>query len=216
MTSQEEVAVVPSSRTGPTASRGYWVAVLVRAAIALVAAVVVTFSLDHSAPFGFVAFGGFAVASGLAMAIGGWRGLSAGRGPVLGNGILTVVAGGVALANPGGGLPFLIFLLTTWAAVTGFLELYLGLRNRGRSPLSRDWVFAGVLGALLAVAVLLVPPDFAQPFSGGEAEGGVLTASVIVVGIFGAYAAILGVYLAIAGFSLKWSTATPPAESGTT
>jgi uncharacterized membrane protein HdeD (DUF308 family) len=172
-----------------------------------VLAAVITFSSDHSAPLGLLTFGIYAVVVGAVLTASALRLASKGvvRSVTFAQGILSVLAGIVSLALPAAGLPFFVFLLTAFAAITGFLELYLGLRSRGRSGSSRDWVFVGALTALLAIAVLLVPPGYSQPFTGPNNFEGVLTASVVVVGILGAYWAILGVYLVIAGLSLRWS-----------
>ena len=96
------------------------------------------------------------------------------------NAIATVTAGLLAVSVPGG-LPFLLYLVSVWAAVTGFVELYAGLRARGRTPAARDWIAAGAFTA---------------------------------VGLLGAYLVILGVYLVIGGFSLKWAAAPGAATSG--
>jgi uncharacterized membrane protein HdeD (DUF308 family) len=186
---------------------------IARAVPALVLAAVVTFTPDHSAPLGYLTFGLFGVITGGVLIAGSLRGPSE-RALGTAQGAVTVIAGVIALALTGGGLPFLILLVTGWAAITGFLELYLGLR--GRAAGARDRVFVGALTALLAIGVLLVPPGLAQPLGGIEGVDGVLTASVVVVGSLGAYWAILGVYLVIAGLSLRWSTDAPaPAPSGT-
>lgn len=193
-----------------------WYVPLARAIPALVLAAVVTFSADHSAPLGYLTFGIFGVVAGAILTASalrlGARGIV--RAITLAQGLLTVLAGIVALAIPAGGLPFLVFLVTAFAAITGFLELYLGLRGRGRLGSARDWVFVGALTALLAIAVLLVPPGFSQSFTGPDGVPRELTASVIVVGALGAYWAIFGVYLVIAGLSLKWQAAPTTAESG--
>jgi len=180
-----------------------------------VLAAVITFSSDHSAPLGLVTFGIYAVVVGAVLTASALRLGAKGvmRSVTFAQGILSVVAGIVSLAIPGAGLPFFVFLLTAFAAITGFLELYLGLRSRGRSSSSRDWVFVGALTALLAIVVLLVPPGFAQSFTGPDSVQRVLTASVIVVGALGAYWAILGVYLVIAGLSLRWATASSLTKS---
>lgn len=183
-----------------------WYVPVARAVPALALAAVVTFSPDHSAPLGYVTFGLFGVLAGAVVAAGGARSArGVERAILVAQGIVTVLAGAIALAVTGGGLPFLVFLVTSFAAITGFLELYLGLRSRGRARTSRDHVFAGVLTAVLAIGLLLVPPGLAQPLGGIEGVDGVLTASVVVVGALGAYWAVLGVYLVIAGLSLKWS-----------
>lgn len=191
---------------------------LARAVPAIVLAVVVTFTADHSASLGMLVFGIFGVVTGAVLIASALRAGATGvvRTVTFAQGILTVLAGVVSLALPAAGLPFFVFLLTAFAAVTGFLELYLGLRSRGRSTSSRDWVFVGALTALLAIVVLLVPPGFSQTFTGPDEVQRVLTASVIVVGALGAYWAILGVYLVIAGLSLRWAPAsTQTASAGT-
>jgi len=191
-----------------------WYAPLARAIPALVLAAVVTFSADHSAPLGLLTLGLYAAASGAAMTVFAARAASGTvRTVQLVQGVITLIAGVMSLAMVNAGLPFFLFLLSSFAAVTGFLELYLGLRGRGKDSSARDWIFVGALTALLAIVVLLVPPGFVQPFEGTNGFEGQLTASVIVVGALGAYLAIIGVYLVIAALSLKW--APEPAAAAT-
>ncbi len=189
-----------------------WFVPVARAVPALALAVVIAFTADHSASLGYVTFGVFAVIAGAILAASalrlGARGVT--RTVTFVQGIVTILAGIVALSLPAGGLPFFVFLLSAFAATTGFLELYLGLRSRGRDRSARDWVFVGALTAVLAIVVLLVPPEFQQAFTGPDKIARELTASVIIVGALGAYWAILGVYLVIAGLSLKWA----PTEAG--
>ena len=174
-------------------------------------ALTVTFSADHSTTFGYVTFGIFAVITGAILTAVALRAGSRGidRTLTLAQGLVTVVAGIVALAVPAGGLPFFVFIVTTFAAITGFIELYLGLRGRRRVRGAGDRVFVGALTAVLAVVVLLVPPDFVQRFTGPDDVDRALTASIIIVGVLGAYWAIIGIYLVIGGLSLKWSPAVP-------
>lgn len=192
-----------------------WYAPLSRAIPALVLAGVVTFSADHSPALGLITFGIFAAATGaviMAFAIRSPAGTA--RVLQLTQGVVTLVAGIVSLAMIAGGLPFFVLVLTAFAVVTGFLELYLGLRSRRTDRSARDWIFTGGLTVLLAIIVLLVPPGFVQTFEGPDGVVRELTASVIVVGTLGAYWAILGIYLVIAALSLKWApddTATPKA-----
>jgi uncharacterized membrane protein HdeD (DUF308 family) len=179
----------------PTASAlgpRYWTVPVGRAILALIPAVLITFTPDHSAEFGLVTFGGFAVLSGLFVGILSWRTLT---GPVfrtlfLVQGIVGVVVGAVALGFHGGGLGFFLYLVSVWGAVTGFLELYSGIRLRTRNPAARDWLVVGGATAVLALAFLLLPPH-----------------AVVSVGLLGAYLVMLGVFLVIAGLSLKWAAA---------
>ena len=177
----------------------YWVVPVVRGLLALVPSAVITFSPNHSPELGLLVFGVWAIASGLVVGALSLR-LLADRGIrslVLVNAVVTVAAGLLALTVPGG-LPFLLYLVSVWAAVTGFVELFAGLRARGRTPAARDWIAAGGFTALLAIVFLLLPPD-----------------AVTAVGLLGAYFVILGVYLVIGGFSLKWAAAPGAAASGT-
>ncbi|GAA1794202.1 HdeD family acid-resistance protein [Agromyces lapidis] len=179
----------------------YWVVPVVRGLLAVVPAVVITFSPNHSPELGLLVFGIWAVVSGLVVGALALR-LLVGRGIrslFAINAVVTVVAGLLALSVPGG-LAFLLYLVSVWAAVTGFVELYAGLRSRGRTAAARDWIFVGAFTAVLAIVFLLLPPD-----------------AVTAVGLLGGYLVILGVFLVIGGLSLKWAanqTADGPAAAG--
>ena len=181
-----------------------WYLPLLRAIPAIAFAAVVTFSQDHSSSVGLIALGGYGIAGGAVLVWSGVRASGVERVVLIVQGGILAVAGIIAFATTGGGLPYLVFLLSSVAALTGLLELYLGLRG---GPLRRDRMFVGGITVLLAVAVLLVPPGFQQQLGGIEGVAGVLTASTIVVGALGAYFAVIGVYLVIAAFSLKWAPA---------
>lgn len=184
----------------------YWPVQLVRAVPALAVGFVITFSADHSSKFGLLVFGAFAIASGIVIGWGAFR--SVHRLNPFSRAVIAVLSGIAALVFNSTGLETLFFIVIAFAAMTGFLELYQGLRTRGKDPFSRDWITVGAITSVLAIAVLLVPPDFAAPWSvvdkAGEATG-TLTASIIVVGIIGAYTILIGVYLVIGGLSARWS-----------
>jgi hypothetical protein len=220
-----------SSRTSAPDAPTPWYVAIVRAVPAAVLAAVITFSADHSAALGLVTFGLFGLASGAVVLVAALRGTRAGveRPLLLAQGGLAIVAGAASLAVPGAGLPFLVFVVTAFAAISGFLELYVGLRSRRLAPeapgrqgapqsagtgavpsFGRDRVFLGGLTVLLAIAVLLVPPGLHQSFTMQDGIARDLTASVVVVGLLGAYWAIEAVYLVIAGLSLKWGTDSRP------
>ena len=188
----------------------YWPIQLFRAVPALVVGLVITFSVDHTALFGLITFGAFAIATGLLI---GWsafrleaRTLRATSLVLAADAVLCGIAA-FAFSTTGPGTLFLLVIV--FGATTGFLELYLGLRGRGSHEAARDWLTVGVLTALLAIAVLLVPADYALPWSAddtGVAVSGILTSQIIVVGILGAYAILVGVYLSIGGLSARWSS----------
>nr|BFF16039.1 hypothetical protein GCM10025699_73420 [Microbacterium flavescens] len=131
-------------------------------------------------------------------------------------GVVGVVVGALALVFAQSGLPVLVALVIAWALVTGALELVAGLRRRGRSPLARDWTTVGAITLVLGLVFLVVPPDYSQQLGGIEEIDGVLTSSTVLVGLLGAYGALIGVFLVIAGLSLKWqTTTTDPAATPT-
>ena len=176
----------------------YWVVPVVRGLLALVPATVITFSPNHAPELGLLVFGVWAIVSGLLVGALSMRLVTDRviRSLFLVTAIVTVAAGLLAVSVPGG-LPFLLYLVSVWAAITGFVELYAGIRARGRTPAARDWIAVGGFTALLAIVFLLLPPD-----------------AVTAVGLLGGYLVILGVYLVIGGFSLKWAAAPGAAASG--
>lgn len=179
---------------------GYWVIPLTRAAVAFVVAGLTTFTQLHSAQFGMLVFGGYAIASGLVLAtLSGMRmGDRIAARLFTIQGLLGVLAGVVALLASGAGLAFFQYLVTVWAAASGVIELYCGLRSGRQSAApgptrQRDWRNSGAFTAALALVFVFLPSD-----------------AVLAVGVFGVYAVMLGVYLAIAAFSLKWGTQSAP------
>lgn len=195
----------------------YWPVQLLRAVPALVIGLLITFSADHTAFFGLIVFGIFALASGIVIGWGALRLESRSfRVISLVQAVITIVSGIAALVLISSGAGTLFLLIIVFGATTGFLELYLGIRARGKHPVARDWLAVGVLTALLALAVLLVPADYAVPWSATDtsvSESGTLTSQIIVVGILGAYAILVGVYLAIGGLSSRWSSAAEHAST---
>lgn len=188
--------------TSPAANTG-WVVPVLRAVPALVLGLVITFSPDHSAAFGLVAFGLYALVAGAVLLVSALRGLFEAGARLLFvlQAIVTLLAGIAAMVLPGGGTPYLVWVLSAWAVLAGALELVNGLRHRRTSPAARDWILTGALTLLLGVAVLLVPPGLAISYAGPDEVTRVLTDAIVVVGMLGAWAVIVGVQLAIAAVS---------------
>lgn len=180
-----------------------WILPAGRALLAIALGLAITFTAGHTAPFGLIAFGVFALASG-ALLLVGWVGPRAGvdgRTAFRVQGVVSLLAGLAALAVPGGGIGYLVWVVSGWAVVTGALELVSGLRARGRVASWTDWAAVGALTVLLGIVVLVVPPDLVQPFTGDKGVEGVLTSPIIVVGVLGAWAVVTGVLQAIGAAS---------------
>ncbi|WP_214467397.1 acyl-CoA synthetase [Microbacterium flavescens] len=210
---------------------------IARAAWAALAAVMITFSPDHSAPVGMSVFSGFAIATGLVLLLSVWLVYPAGRRwPAAALGGSTLVAGMVGGLVPLRTVTGFFSVVIAWAVVSGLIELVAGWRAmrgpRARREIApgvtdarpvidpgphsegRDAVVVGAFSILLGVALALVPAGYALTYRVEEAGmTGTLTGIIIAVGIFGVYAAIVAVYLGIAGFSPRKEadvvTATP-------
>lgn len=220
---------------------------LARAGFAALAALMITFSPDHSAEVGAAVFSGFAVATGLVFLLGAWLVSPAGgRGAAIALGTVTVLAGIVSGLPPVRSVVGFFLVVIAWAVIAGAIELAVGVRALLRArraartgdetdaaprragyvapwtprdgatpapPLSRgdarDAVVVGALGILLAAGMLLVPTGYALRYTIEEVgQTFTLTGIIIAVGIFGAYAAIVAVYLGIAGFSPRPAAAS--------
>jgi uncharacterized membrane protein HdeD (DUF308 family) len=198
---------VNSSVNSPPAARAFEVrhVQLARALFAAIAAIMVTFSPDHSALVGLAVFSGFAIATGLVQLLAAWLVSPAGhRGAAILSGVLTLVAGMVAGVGAWRSTGLFFAVVIAWAALTGLTELIAGLRAR-RSPTRgdapRDAILIGAITLALAVGTALVPAGYVLDYRVEGAGDLTLTGIVIAVGIFGGYAAIVAVFLGIAGFS---------------
>lgn len=197
-----------------------WILTIGRAVLALALGLAITFTSGHTASFGLVAFGVFAVLSGvlLVVAYAGPRAPVQSRGAFLAAGSVSVVAGVAALVLPGGGIGYLVWILSGWAIITGALELVSGIRARGTSVAWTDWIIVGALTLILGIVTLVIPPDISQPFEGDKGVTGLLTSPIMIVGVLGAWAVITGVLQAIAAASPKRGSrgATRTDEAATT
>lgn len=183
-------------------SRAWRIPVL-RAIPAAAVALTITFSPDHSTSLGFLATGVWAILTAIVVANGAVRALLP-RQLFVALAALLVVGGTAALVLFIQPIAVLLFLVSTLLGFTGALELVGGVVLR-RFSQARDWIFVGAIGAATAIGVLLIPADYSVQVGAPDSGLPPLTASVMVVGLFGAYCAIVAVYLVIAGLSQKWS-----------
>lgn len=206
---------------------------IARAVFAAIAAIMITFSPDHSALVGMSVFSGFAIATGLVLLISVWLVYPAGRRwPAAALSGVTLAAGMAGGLTPTRTVIGFFVIVIAWALISGVLEViagWQGLRARserreivpgvadarpaapvGPRSESRDAVVVGAVTVLLGIALLFVQPDYALDYTIEEAhQTFTLTGVTIGVGVFGGYAAIIAVYLAIAGFSPRPVTTVP-------
>ena len=194
-----------------------WVAPLARALPALALGLVITFTAEHSASFGLIGFGVFAVVTGAVLLASALRADRAIRGMVLAHGVVTAVAGIAALVLRDGGVASLVAVVSGWAILAGALEAVDGVRFRRARAVARDWLITGVLTLVLGLVVLLVPQNYADPYAvddKGIVISGTVTADILLVGIIGAWAVLVGVQLAIAAVSLRTPRTASPKVVG--
>ncbi|MGF3056389.1 acyl-CoA synthetase [Microbacterium sp. YY-01] len=171
-----------------------------RALIAAVAAVMIAFSADHSAAVGLSVFGGFATATALVCGLGAWL-VRSQRSLLVALAVVALLASIMTSVQALHSTTYFFILVMSWAAVAGAIELIVSIRARRTDTAARDGLLVGALTLLLVVALLLVPMQYSWDYTIDEAGTFTLTGITLAVGIFGAYAAIVAVLLAIAGFS---------------
>jgi uncharacterized membrane protein HdeD (DUF308 family) len=109
-------------------------------------------------------------------------------------GILNIGAGIVALVMPQLATLVLIYIIATWAIITGILGIAAAVRLR--DEISNEWVM-GLSGFVSIVLGVLL---FVQPAAGGLA----------IIWIIAGYALVFGVLLVILGFRLRnWKAPNP-------
>jgi len=165
-----------------------------RAVAAAALALVITFTADHSPTFGLLVFGVFQIVQGAIVGIGlrAAARSSAGRLILLARAVVGVLVGTAALALPYAGLGTLVLLVTAASLVLGALEVLSGLRREDAGPGSRDAIVVGGLTAVVGLLLSVLPPD-----------------AVFVVGLLGAWGAVVAVYLGIAAVSLLGERRVP-------
>jgi uncharacterized membrane protein HdeD (DUF308 family) len=194
---------------------------LLRALFAAAAALMITFSSDHSAAVGLSVFSGFVLVTAFVLLLAVWLVFPAGaRWPSMVLGIVGVFAG-MATGVPAWRTDDMFFIVVSaWALVTGAVELLAGLRaRRSDDPTARDGVIIGGFGILLGILLLVIPAGFTHDYTIEGAGTFELSGIILGVGMFGAYAALVAVFLGIAGLTPQKkadaaASAPVPAESG--
>lgn len=175
---------------------------LLRALFAAIAALMITFSPDHSAAVGFAVFGGFVAMSAIVLILGAWLAVPAGsRWSLVLLAVLNLFAAFVSSVPLWRTEAMFFIVVIVWAAASGLIELLAGLRARRTDPGARDAITIGALGLVLAVILLVIPVDYTQQYYVEGAGALTLTGTILAVGMVGGYAAIVAVFLAIAGLS---------------
>lgn len=186
-----------------------WISLLARAVPALVGALVIAFSQDHSPRFGLVVFGVVLVVSGIMVGFEavGIPGHPA-RGFVYARALLSTIAGGVSLflaadTHELGTAGTFILVVAVWGIVTGLIELIGAYVTRRHHLYSGEILISGALTLLIGVVIAFVPADLLIQLGGIEQVQGTLDASVTAVGLVGGFFTVLGVLLVVESITLR-------------
>ncbi len=175
----------------------YYVVSFVRSVTLLSVGLAITFIPGHTAQFGLVTFGVMALVTSVTLGVlaVGVESSTRARGLHIWQSLVSLVVGALAVGLSTTGTLFLLWAIVLWSLLVGVAELFSGWRLPSGSTLRQDWIVQGTMTVLLALVVLSQSAD-----------------SVAVVGVVGAWAVIMGVYLAIAGFSSRWAQKDPARE----
>jgi uncharacterized membrane protein HdeD (DUF308 family) len=179
---------LPSSE----ASVAYYAVALTRSVSLLITGLFIAFTQNHTPQFGLVAFGILALVTSVSLGVlaRGSVMTAQARGLHMWQALVSLVVGALALGLSQAGTLLLLWAIVLWAVLVGVAEVFAGWRLPPGVGSRTDWMVQGVMTVVLALIVLTQQAD-----------------SVAVVGFFGAWAIVLGVYLAIAGLSARWASA---------
>lgn len=206
----------------PTPVATHWLHAGSRGLAALAAGLVIAFTTSIQTPaLGLAVFAGYTVVLGLVSFIFFPKGDAvAVKNSAIVVGAVSIIAAGTALfyffAQPTAAV--FILIVSIWAAVTGFAEIYLGFSKKQKFAESRDWLIIGSLTGLLALATVLIDPNFRLEYmlpGDGVAPDfeGAVTGSLNAVGTFGVYLIIVGLLLLIGAYSLKEPSNASPSDN---
>lgn len=172
----------------------YYVVSFVRSLTLLSIGLAIAFTAGHTAQFGLITFGVMALVTSVTLGIlaVGLESSTRARGLHIWQSLVSLVVGALSIGLSTAGTLFLLWAIVLWSLLVGVAELFSGWRLPAGSGLRQDWIAQGAITVLLALVVLSQSAD-----------------SVAVVGFVGAWAIIMGVYLAIAGFSARWAQKDP-------
>lgn len=190
--------VAPSnSLPSSEAAVAYYTVALTRSVSLLITGLFIAFTQNHTAQFGLVAFGVLALVTSVSLGVLARSSVmtAQGRGLHMWQALVSLVVGALALGLSQAGMLLLLWAIVLWAVLVGVAEIFAGWRLPPGVGSRTDWMVQGAMTVILALIVLTQQAD-----------------SVAVVGFFGAWAIVLGVYLAIAGLSARWASAEDAAK----
>jgi uncharacterized membrane protein HdeD (DUF308 family) len=173
---------------------GNWWALGLRAASAIIFGVIALTMPGAALAAIVIVFGIYAFADGILSIVAAVRGLQRGDrwGAMLILGMVSVIAGVIAFLAPGIGALALVYLIASWALITGAFEIAAAVRLR--KIIEGEWllIIGGILSILFAVLMVVFPGP------------GAVTLALWL----GAYALVYGVVNLVLSFKVRrWTQA---------
>lgn len=138
---------------------GLWWAIALRALAAILLGIIAVFMPGPTLAAIVIVFGIYAITDGILALIAAVRGFRRKDrwGPMLIEGLVGLIAGAIAIFQPGIGALSLTYLVAAWALATGAFEIAAAIRLR--KAIKGEWLLliAGLLSIVLAVGVAVFP-----------------------------------------------------------
>jgi uncharacterized membrane protein HdeD (DUF308 family) len=165
-----------------------WWVLLTRGALAIIFGIVALVWPGMTILALVILFGAYAVVNGIFTLIGGFRGVPGqSRGWLIFSGIISVLAGIVALVWPGISALALLFVIAAWFVVTGVFEIIGGIAMR--KQIDGEWllILGGVLSVVFGVLLFIWPGQSA----------------LALTWLIGIFAIVFGIALIFLAFRVK-------------
>jgi uncharacterized membrane protein HdeD (DUF308 family) len=171
------------------AETGHWWALALRGVIAILFGLAALLRPGIALEALILLFGAYALVDGVFAIVGVFGGTRSGtpRWLLLVEGIVSILAGLIALVVPGLAAVALLYLVAAWAVVTGLAQIATAIRLR--QEIRGEWalILGGILSVLFGLLLALLPGV------------GILS----LIWLIGAYAVAFGVLLLITAFQVR-------------
>jgi uncharacterized membrane protein HdeD (DUF308 family) len=171
------------------AETGHWWALALRGVIAILFGLAALLRPGIALEALILLFGAYALVDGVFAIVGVFGGTRSGtpRWLLLVEGIVSILAGLIALVVPGLAAVALLYLVAAWAVVTGLAQIATAIRLR--QEIRGEWalILGGILSVLFGLLLAVLPGV------------GILS----LIWLIGAYAVAFGVLLLITSFQVR-------------
>jgi uncharacterized membrane protein HdeD (DUF308 family) len=186
---KEDLVTQPQSRPALPAETGHWWALALRGIIAILFGLAAFLRPGIALEALILLFGAYALVDGVFSIVGVFGGTRGGtpRWLLFLEGVVSILAGLIALIFPGLTAIALLYLVAAWAVVTGIAEIATAIRLR--QEIRGEWalILGGIISVLFGLILAVLPAV------------GILS----LIWLVGAYAVAFGVLLLITALQVR-------------